>query len=769
MSYCLNPDCPKPQNRSGRDTCRACGSRLLLKERYRSLRLIGQGGFGRTFLAVDEDKPSKPHCVIKQFLPVIQEARHVRKAADLFEREAIQLESLGHHPQIPALLAHFSQDGRQYLVQEFIEGKTLIELVSSKGAFSEAQVREVLSSLLPVLEFIHAHRVIHRDIKPNNIIVPTGNHLLGQAPSTIAFDWVGLTQLLAQEATQGFRDGVGGPYRLSEAIARILAKVPQDWMLGDRQRCQHLAEYFTTYGNLGFSQRQYLIADASRLVHELRQKYEMNGHGATSEHLVLVDFGAVKEANQTALELTGTAIGSPEYLAPEQSRGKATFASDLYSLGVTCLYLLTERSPSDLFDTHQGVWIWQSYLKQPMSESLIQILNKLTESSTSRRYVSASEVLLDLGQGSSSQPEPLQPTAIVETPRPTPPISRPSVPSVPNQLSFDVVISAPQRVVSALPATPKGSASRKKAEQSWRCFQTLVNTGRVYAIALSPTPPLLVSSSGATLRLWNWQTGQALRNLSGHLDLVLALAIAPSGKLLISGSADKTIKFWELPTGKRLASLTLHTDTVLALSLNADGSLLASSSLHDPLMLLNVTTGQEHGKLHGHSSRVDAIAFSPDKQVLSSGDGDGVLKFWDVQQLQPIRTLQAHSQTITTIAYSPDGKTLASGSADGTVKLWSTQTGRAKRTLDLQQRVNGIACKTLAIASDTLQLWNPRNGECQVTLDKATPPVTGVCYGIGLPHTTILNARTRSRPEPNEVIASVGSDRAIYLWQLGYN
>ncbi|MCX7595956.1 MAG: serine/threonine protein kinase, partial [Fischerella sp.] len=67
MSYCLNPNCPKPQNTNDEKFCLTCGSKLLLKERYRATKPIGQGGFGRTFLAVDEDKPSKPRCVIKQF------------------------------------------------------------------------------------------------------------------------------------------------------------------------------------------------------------------------------------------------------------------------------------------------------------------------------------------------------------------------------------------------------------------------------------------------------------------------------------------------------------------------------------------------------------------------------------------------------------------------------------------------------------------------------------------------------------------------------
>jgi serine/threonine protein kinase len=170
MSYCLNPRCPAPQNPTGTNFCRTCGSKLLLKDRYRTIEPIGQGGFGKTFLAVDEDKPSHPRCVIKQFFPQAQGTNTVQKAAELFTQEAVRLDELGKNPQIPELLAYFSQDSQQYLVQEFIDGKNLAQELAGNGAFSEEQIRSLLNDLLPVLQFVHQHRVIHRDIKPENII-----------------------------------------------------------------------------------------------------------------------------------------------------------------------------------------------------------------------------------------------------------------------------------------------------------------------------------------------------------------------------------------------------------------------------------------------------------------------------------------------------------------------------------------------------------------------------------------------------------------------
>ena len=305
MSQCLNPDCLK-QNPSGTKFCHKCGSKLLLVKRYRALHILGQGGFGRTFLAVDEYKPSQPRCVIKQFLPQAQGTNNVEKASELFAQEAVRLDQLGGHSQIPNLMAYFTQDERQYLIQEFIDGQNLAEELAANGTFNEQQIREFLKDLLSVLQFIHSNQVIHRDIKPENII---------------------------------------------------------------------------------------------------RRK--------SDKKLVLVDFGAAKFAANISRSVTGTVIGSAEYIAPEQAMGKPKFASDLYSLGVTCIHLLTQIPPFELFDVSEGDWIWRQYLvDNQISNQLGQILDRLIETATKRRYQSVEEVLAALKSQplNKSQHQPSLPT-----------------------------------------------------------------------------------------------------------------------------------------------------------------------------------------------------------------------------------------------------------------------------------------------------------------------------------------------------------------------
>lgn len=144
----------------------------LLNNRYRILQPLGSGGFGDTFLAEDTHLPSQRRCVIKKLRPVQQNSQIYQLVKARFQREAVILEDLGNgHPQIPTLYAYFESDNEFYLVQEWIEGESLEQKLQRGGVFSDSAVRSLLTQLLPVLDFIHQHQIVHRDIKPDNIIL----------------------------------------------------------------------------------------------------------------------------------------------------------------------------------------------------------------------------------------------------------------------------------------------------------------------------------------------------------------------------------------------------------------------------------------------------------------------------------------------------------------------------------------------------------------------------------------------------------------------
>lgn len=143
----------------------------LLQNRYRIVQLLGQGGFGRTYLAEDVNRFNE-QCAIKEFAP--QAGDHFsEKAAQLFQREAAILYQI-QHPQIPKFQATFEESQRLFLVQDYVEGTSYRDLLNQRRQqgmnFSEAEIREFLQQMLPVLAHIHAKGIIHRDISPDNVV-----------------------------------------------------------------------------------------------------------------------------------------------------------------------------------------------------------------------------------------------------------------------------------------------------------------------------------------------------------------------------------------------------------------------------------------------------------------------------------------------------------------------------------------------------------------------------------------------------------------------
>ena len=149
---------------------------MLIKNRYEIIKPLGSGGFGDTYVAKDTQMPSHRRCVIKQLKPVTNSPQIAQLVQERFQREAAILEELGAHPQIPQLYAYFEDQGNYYLVEESVEGSTLTAQMAQRGTMRESDVREMLTSLLPVLEFVHSKQIVHRDIKPDNIIIRAGDN-----------------------------------------------------------------------------------------------------------------------------------------------------------------------------------------------------------------------------------------------------------------------------------------------------------------------------------------------------------------------------------------------------------------------------------------------------------------------------------------------------------------------------------------------------------------------------------------------------------------
>ncbi|HEY9748930.1 MAG TPA: tetratricopeptide repeat protein [Allocoleopsis sp.] len=199
--------------------------------RYKVLSKLGAGGFGQTFLAEDMHLPDHPCCVVKQLKPQFTDANSLQTARRLFDTEAKVLYQLGSHDQIPRLMAHFEEDQEFYLVQEFINGASLSEELIAGQPWPEARVVALLQDILQALAFVHDQHVIHRDIKPPNLmrrasdgkIVLIDFGAVKQVSTQIVTAKSGSTNLTISIGTQGYmpNEQLGGNPRFSSDIYAV--------------------------------------------------------------------------------------------------------------------------------------------------------------------------------------------------------------------------------------------------------------------------------------------------------------------------------------------------------------------------------------------------------------------------------------------------------------------------------------------------------------------------------------------------------------------
>ncbi|MBD2249726.1 serine/threonine-protein kinase [Nostoc parmelioides] len=298
-------------NNSGNRFCTHCGEPLplavkqVVDNRYRIIRQLGQGGFGRTYLAEDIKKSHKT-CVLKEFAPQVEHKEDLQKAKELFEREANVLKKL-QHSQIPrfhgSLQAKIGTKDFFFLVQDYVEGDNYLQLLEQRQSqgktFTEEEVITLLRQILPVLIYIHSQNAVHRDISPDNLILRRSDNL------PVLIDFGGVKQL---PASQGF------------------------W--------------------------------------------------------------------STKLAGNNTLLGKKGYAPEEQLRqGKVFINSDLYSLAVTALVLLTGKEPQKLYDSYQGVWRWGKEINA--SIQLESVLKRMLAYKPGDRYQNAAQILTDLPSHSS--------------------------------------------------------------------------------------------------------------------------------------------------------------------------------------------------------------------------------------------------------------------------------------------------------------------------------------------------------------------------------
>ncbi|NUP07391.1 MAG: protein kinase [Polyangiaceae bacterium] len=386
----------------------------------------------------------------------------------------------------------------------------------------------------------------------------------------------------------------------------------------------------------------------------------------------LVDYGAVRALEGADSSGDTTVVGTYGFMAPEQYRGVATPASDLYGLGATIVFLLTANSPDKLpqkklkvqlppsLSIDAGFADWLSVLLEPAPEDRFQSATEAgvaLRAGARRRGGSRTRVAILAGAlaviacGGGA--------AVVVLERSAPGAASASAP--PPEV-------APANVLRAvLPPPPRFRYPAFKIDKTARAHAHVVHD-----IAISPDGTRLVSASAdASAKVWSADTLEPLGSLGVHEGRVGSVAFTPDGKHIVTGDS-KRVRVFDAATNKLVQEAEAGF-AVMALAVSADGSEVFAGGETGIVKRFALPGLTVSGTIeHSSGANVHALAMAPDNKQLAAGGASFVPKLWSTDGSSSFQ-LPAHGATIDDIDFTRDGSLVATASDDGVTRLSLTR------------------------------------------------------------------------------------------------
>jgi serine/threonine protein kinase len=620
----------------------------LLAGRYLILKKLGAGGFSETYLARDKYLPRHPVCVVKYLNVSPDSAISPETAQRLFETEARILDQLGRqHAQIPTLYAYCHEQEQIYQVQEYIDGENLRDWIKQgRRLIGEAAI-DLLQSVLPVLEYIHSHRVIHRDIKPSNLIRRRRD---GQV---VLIDF-GAACFLAETDTQTQPDSDDTPI-----VIGTPGYMPDEQQLGMSQMNSDLYALgmLTIQLLTGIQPRQFQQDLISGELNWQRHLHKSSEHSTLSAEFIAILERMVRSHPHNRYQ------------------SAADVLSDLQALPLDRPHRRSTRQ-----------WVvpnWQRSVQRAWKPAITAVL--LSSLLGAGYFYSQEDPNLTL-----SRLALLTRSATVDL-------------SILRDWSVDVEIDrllvAPnnQTIVAAGSdhVLYLWSLSNETAQQSLSG-----HTGRINAIGMSQDSRLLVSGSDdRTLRLWDAVSGQVLQTLEGLPAPVTAVALSADANTLASGDQTGTIRLWDVTTGALLKTIDASETAITALVYGAQPEQLISAS-GNRLLVWDLVADRIHRQFAGHTGTILGLQ-RVDQLLVSVGDDRALV--WNLEREELMQVCSEKSAK--TVTASLNDQQMITVNNNGSIRVWGARAGRLveEKTGDLGQSLN------VALSPDHrfLVSWNP--------------------------------------------------------------